>query len=173
MSDIPTLNTERLVLRPARREDAQAYLELRHDHDVARYLLRPPPKSVEEAMASLERMQSVNAWVLARPGEDKLLGVVGLPRLDAANRCSSISFELRRDEWGKGLMGEAVAAVIEHAFAKLGLHRLQAEIDPKNQPSIHLVESLAFVREGILRENVVQNGVYADTAIYARFNPNR
>ena len=175
---VPTITTERLVLRPVRIEDADAYFEMRNDTDVGRYLLRPPPKSVDEALASLKRMESVSAWALTRPGgerggapgSDKLLGTIGLPRLDQENRCTSISFELRRDEWGKGLMGEAAAAIVKHAFETLKLHRIQAEIDPKNAPSIHLAESLGFVREGILRENVFVNGGFADTAIYALFN---
>ena len=168
---VPTLTTERLVLRPARLEDADAYFAMRNDAEVARYLLRPPPKSVDEALAALKRMETVRAWVLTRPGEDALLGTIGLPRFDAENRCTSISFELRRDEWGKGLMGEAAAAVIDHAFTVLKVHRIQAEIDPKNAPSIHLAETLGFVREGILRENVFANGAFTDTAIYALFNP--
>ena len=147
MSDVPTLKTERLVLRPVRIEDADAYFEMRNDTEVARYLLRPPPRSVDEALASLKRMESVNAWALTRAGEDKLLGTIGLPRFDAENRCTSISFELRRDEWGKGLMGEAAATVIQHTFEVLKVHRIQAEIDPKNAPSIHLAETLGFVTE--------------------------
>lgn len=169
MSTVPTLETERLVLRPVRIEDADAYFELRNDTEVARYLVRPPPKSVDEALAALRRMETVLAWALTRPREDKLLGTVGLPRFDAENRSTSISFELRRDEWGKGLMGEAAAAVVKHAFEGLRVHRIQAEIDPKNAPTIHLVETLGFVREGILRENVVVSGGFVDTAIYALF----
>ena len=168
---VPAIKTERLVLRPARIEDADAYFEMRNDTEVGRYLLRPPPKSVDEALASLKRMESIKAWVLTRPGEDKLLGTIGLPRFDAENRCTSISFELRRDEWGKGLMGEAAAAIVKHAFEDLKLHRIEAEIDPNNAPSIHLAETLGFVREGILREHVFANGAFADTAIYALFNP--
>jgi RimJ/RimL family protein N-acetyltransferase len=113
----------------------------------------------------------VKAWVLTRPGEDKLLGTIGLPRFEPDNRCTSISFELRRDEWGPGLLGAAAAAIVKHAFEDLKLHRIQAEIDPKNAPSIHLAESLGFRREGILRENVFVNGAFSDTAIYALFNP--
>ncbi|MBX3230092.1 MAG: GNAT family N-acetyltransferase [Labilithrix sp.] len=167
------LVTERLRLRPVRLEDAQAYYELRRDPEVARFLLRRAPASVDEAQSALARVLESNqpAWALTRVPDDMLLGIVGLPRFDAANRCSSISFELRRDEWGKHLMSEAAARVIEHAFGKLGLHRIQAEIDPKNHPSIHLAETLGFVREGVLRDNVFHDGAYSDTAIYARFAP--
>ena len=52
---------------------------------------------------------------------------------------------------GNGLMREALAAVISHAFRELGLHRLDANIQPYNRRSIALVEGLGFRREGKAR----------------------
>lgn len=168
----PVLDTLRLRLRPVRPSDAQAYLEMRRDPDVGRYLMRAPPESIADAEREISRILSqhtVFGWALVRRDEDKLLGVIGLPRFDRYQKSTSIAFELRRDEWGKGLMGEAANKVIAYAFDKLGVHRIQAEIDPKNSASIHLCETLGFVREGILRDSVYVNGAFADTAIYALF----
>ena len=165
----PTFETLRLRLRQLRATDAQAYMDMRRDPDVGRYLLSPPPESVAAAEREIARIlaQPTYAWVLTRRDEDRLLGVVGLPRLDRRQKSTSIAFELHRDEWGKGLMGEAANKAVSFAFDKLGVHRIQAEIDPKNTASSHLVETLGFVREGILRDSVSVNGTFADTAIYA------
>jgi ribosomal-protein-alanine N-acetyltransferase len=52
---------------------------------------------------------------------------------------------------GKGLMREALAIVVERAFRELGLHRLEANVQPANRRSISLVQALDFTREGTVR----------------------
>ena len=49
---------------------------------------------------------------------------------------------------GRGLMGEAVGLVVSHAFRELGLHRVEANIQPGNEPSRALVKRLGFRQEG-------------------------
>lgn len=49
---------------------------------------------------------------------------------------------------GRGLMSEAVSAVLTYAFRDLGLHRIEANIQPDNKPSIALVKRLGFRKEG-------------------------
>jgi RimJ/RimL family protein N-acetyltransferase len=60
-------------------------------------------------------------------------------------------------------MHEALCAVVDYAFGPLGLRRLEADIDPRNDASIRAVERLGFVREGLLRERWVVAEEISDT----------
>ena len=63
---------------------------------------------------------------------------------------------------GKGLMREGMRLVLKHAFQKLKLHRLEANIQPENRASIELVRRCGFVREGISRRYLKVNGRWKD-----------
>ncbi|HET8698174.1 MAG TPA: GNAT family protein [Gammaproteobacteria bacterium] len=63
---------------------------------------------------------------------------------------------------GAGLMAEGLALVIARAFGELGLHRLEANIQPDNRPSIALVRALGFRREGVVRGYLKIGGRWRD-----------
>lgn len=63
---------------------------------------------------------------------------------------------------GKGLMREGMQLVLKHAFQKLRLHRLEANIQPENRASIRLARSCGFVREGFSRRYLKVNGRWRD-----------
>jgi RimJ/RimL family protein N-acetyltransferase len=73
---------------------------------------------------------------------------------------------LDRAFWGKGYMREAMAALIDHAFRVLRLHRIEADIDPRNSASAKLLKSLHFVHEGHMRERWIVNGEICDTDFF-------
>lgn len=63
-------------------------------------------------------------------------------------------------------MHEALGALISYAFENLALHRLEADIDPRNTASARSLERLGFQREGLLRERWIVAGEVSDTAFY-------
>ena len=79
--------------------------------------------------------------------------------------CSS-DLTLAPAEQGAGLASEAVAAVVDRLFAELGVHRIEASVDPRNVASARVLEKLGFVREGTLREDCVVNGEVSDSWVY-------
>ena len=78
---------------------------------------------------------------------------------------------MRRDLWGRGLAHEALTALLNHAFGAMGLHRLEADIDPRNAASIRSVERLGFKLEGRLRERYFLAGEIQDSVIYGLLAP--
>ena len=62
----------------------------------------------------------------------------------------------------QGLMGQGVSLVVTHAFRQLRLHRVEANIQPKNRPSIDLVDGLGFVKEGLSRRYLKVAGRWRD-----------
>lgn len=81
-----------------------------------------------------------------------MLGTCTLFNVDLAHRRAEVGFALHRDAWGRGLATDALGALIEFSFQALDLHRLEADVDPKNERSLRVLERLGFQREGYLRE---------------------
>ena len=155
---LPTIPAGRVRLRPLADADVPALFAVFSDEQVMRYWSRPPMRDVAEAEALLANIRSSFAerslfqWGVARLADDRVVGTCTLFNLDAGNRRAEIGYALARDCWGQGLMSEALASLVAYAFGPLDLARLEADVDPRNGPSIRIIEKLGFVREGLLRE---------------------
>jgi RimJ/RimL family protein N-acetyltransferase len=146
--------------------------EIFGDPVVCRYWSRPPLRDVTEA-AYLHREiidyfteRSLFQWGIADLADDRVIGTCTLSSLSPQHRRAEVGFALARTGWGKGLMAEALPALIGFAFNALDLHRLEADVDPRNTRSISLLEGAGFRREGLLRERYQLNGEIQDALFY-------
>ena len=174
---LPTLDATRLKLRPLTEADVPALFAIFGDSEVMRYWSHPAMTDIAEAEALLRDIQhhaeaeTLFQWGIARREDDVVIGTCTLCRIDREHRRGELGYILRRDHWGRGFATEALTAVIHHAFETLGLHRLEADIDPRNPRSIRLVERLGFKAEGRLRERYFVAGEIQDSAIYGLLEP--
>jgi [ribosomal protein S5]-alanine N-acetyltransferase len=165
-------DTQRLRLRPLRMEDAGDLFEIWSDSEAMRYFSFQPMQSIEQAeeriagklQFSTARRDLICAVELKSTSE--VIGDCALFNAVAHSQRAEIGFCLKRKHWGKGYMVEAVTALIGHGFEQIGLRRLEADVDPRNQSSISLLERLGFKREGFLRERWMINGQAMDTVLY-------
>jgi RimJ/RimL family protein N-acetyltransferase len=154
----PVLTTERLVLREVAEHDVDAVFEMESDPVAMRYWSKPPMRDIAEARAAVERAMGFFAarvglrWSISRPADDRMLGHLSLFNFSEQSGRAEIGYGLARRHWGQGFMHEALTAVVDHAFGPLGLRRLEADIEPRNQASLRALERLGFAREGLLRE---------------------
>ncbi len=167
----PTLESERLRLRPYRADDARAIFAIYGDPEVTRYWSFAAWTDLAQAHAYLAARQameapSVYAWAVAERDSDKLIGTTTLFSLSGPHRRAEIGYSLVRARQGQGLAGEALRCVITHAFAELGLERIEADVDPRNEASWKLLERLGFRREGLLRNRWRVDGEVSDSYIY-------
>lgn len=175
--EVPTLQTERLILRPHEQRDAEAIHDMRVQPGALDHMTLQPPASLAQIEAMVARFCSQNGWstvgwTAVDRASGRFVGMLGVLRIDAHNASAEVGYEVHRAWQRQGLAREAVAAAVEHAFGALGLHRLVLYIDPQNQPSIRVAESLGFAREGLLRQHERhQDGRWLDSLIYARINP--
>jgi RimJ/RimL family protein N-acetyltransferase len=145
--DIPTLETERLRLRPLRAADFEDYAAMNADPEVQRYRHDPVPWDRGRSWRHLAFL--VGHWHLGKPGmwavehreAGAFLGVVGY-----AEPADWPGFELAgalaRPFWGRGYAGEAARAALEHAFEVLKKEKVISLVAPANRASIRLVERL-------------------------------
>lgn len=168
---LPTLCAERIELRALSVADVPALFELFGDPAVTRYWSWSAFERIEQAadlFAQIERGfadKAIFQWGIADRANGRVIGTTTLYQLDWRHQRGEIGFALRRDRWGQGLAGEAVARVIDFAFDELDLHRLEADADPRNAGSLKLLEREGFRREGLLRERYHVNGEIQDAAL--------
>ena len=78
---------------------------------------------------------------------------------------AELGFALARPYWGKRYAREALTILLEHAFGTLGLRRIEADVDPRNQGSLHTLDALGFRREGYLRQRGRVAGELQDSVL--------
>jgi ribosomal-protein-alanine N-acetyltransferase len=174
----PNLTTERLLLRQLILEDEATIFKLRSDESVSKFLTRPLCKTIEEARAFINKINTGIHnnewlyWVLTMKNNNALIGTICLWNISKEHARAEVGFELFPDSQGKGFMQEALTAVLDHVFNILQLHSIEAVVSPGNLSSIKILEKNNFVREGYFKENFYHNGKFVDTAVYSLLNPN-
>ena len=168
---LPTLESPRLRLRPYRQDDARAIYALYSDPVVTRYWSFPAWTRREQASDYLAARMAletpaVYAWALAAREGDRLIGTTTLFSLSGPHKRAEIGYSLLPARQGQGLATEALRAVLGHAFGPLGLERIEADVDPRNEPSWRLLEKLGFRREGLLRNRWRVDGEVCDSFLY-------
>ena len=168
----PTLQTERLQLRPFTEADADALFALHSDANVLRFWDAPPwtePARAERFLATCRQM--VDDGTGARLAFDRLsdgafLGWCSLAKWNPTFRSASMGYCLGEAAWGHGYATEAARAVLTWGFETLDLNRVQAEVDTRNAASARVLEKLGFVREGTLRANCIVNDEVSDSWVF-------
>lgn len=174
-----TLTTARLILRPLRHEDAQALFAIWSDPEAMRFFPFGAMTSLEQATDRVSRKLNTSAsgqdfiCVLELRATGEVVGDCALFNANEQCRRAEIGFSLKRKHWGNGLMQEAAFALIEHGFSTLQLHRIEADIDPRNSASARLLERLGFIREGLLRERWIVGDEVSDSALYGLLERDR
>jgi RimJ/RimL family protein N-acetyltransferase len=95
-----------------------------------------------------------------------VIGTCTLFRIDPRHRHAEIGYALRSDHWGRGIASEAVALVLDWAFRRLDLQRVEADIDPRNDGSRQLLARLGFSSEGVMRQRFFVGDEATDSEIF-------
>jgi len=146
----PVLETNRLQLRSLMAEDAEAISILRSDPQVNIYLNRPATLTMEEATAYISKIttgvqqQQWMYWAIELKNSPGLIGTICLWNFVPENDKAEIGYELSPAYQGKGLMQEAVEAVIRFGFEEMKLQLITALVKPGNEKSRQLLERQHF-----------------------------
>jgi [ribosomal protein S5]-alanine N-acetyltransferase len=173
----PVLQTERLLLRQLTDDDTNDFFQLRSDERVMKYIDRPLHKTIDETkelMKSSIRMyeagEGIN-WGITFKDDPKLIGTIGYYRMIKEYFRVEIGYLLSADHWRKGIMNEAMDAVIDYGFTKMKAHTIIADINPNNAASMMILEKKGFVKEAYFKDSYYINGQFEDAAIYTLFAP--
>ncbi len=175
----PVIVTSRLLLREVTIADAAALFLLRSDPAVLRYLDKDPEKTVDETIGLINRVKKDKEnndgilWGITVKDSDTLVGTICFWRMQKEHYRAEIGYALHPAQQGKGIMDEAIKAVLQYGFETMQLHSVEANVNPANDASIKLLERNGFVKEAHFRENYYYNGKFLDSVIYSLISPKR
>jgi len=156
--EAPRIETERLVLRPWRKDDFRPYFEILQQPEVHRHF-GPEPMGLEEcwrrlsAAVGMWNLLGFGGWAVARKSDGRLVGMLSLFNAWRAlepqfGEEPEMGWIFASEVHGHGMAGEACRAVLEWAEANLRPTPIWAIIAPENEPSLRLAVKLGFERVG-------------------------
>lgn len=168
LTSLTTLITDRLRIRQMQIEDADALYLIKSNPVVTSRYGQMPHRSVDETgawiqrcLADYERRGTV-VWIFTFKHEDIAVGECCFWNFDRDFLCAEIGYELHPVHWNKGIMKEALSAILTYGFIELGLHRIEANPLATNEPSQRLLIKLGFKHEGTLRQRHFFGGRFED-----------
>jgi RimJ/RimL family protein N-acetyltransferase len=167
------IETQRLILRRFRLEDAEdMYHNWASDPEVTRYLTWPVHASVEvtksllaDWVARYEDGGTFN-WVMEDKETGKAIGNISVVKLNERTEAADMGYCMSRAYWGRGLMPEALTAVINYLFDVVGLNRIAACHDVNNPKSGRVMAKASMTFEGILHSAGRNNQGFCDVGRY-------
>ena len=168
------LETSRLILRRAIREDADPmFRNWASDPEVTKFLTWPPHANIgvtqtvlESWLAEYEKADYYQ-WMIVLKEIGEPIGSISVVRQNDAVEEAEIGYCIGSQWWHKGVMSEALSAVIEYLFTEVGMNRIAARHDPNNPHSGGVMRKCGMVYEGTTRASDKNNQGICDAAHYA------
>jgi ribosomal-protein-alanine N-acetyltransferase len=170
--ELPTLETERLILRKIQPNDMEELNTLLADEDITKWLGINVHKSNEDTKEFIEDViqhaasESPNPWGLVHKKDNKLIGYAGFCSVDSVGT-AMIWYAVLKHYWGQKLAPEALKKIIDCGFHDINFNRIEGYSILKNDRSSRVMEKCGMVYEGTLRECGYVNGGYCTSKLYA------
>lgn len=107
-------------------------------------------------------------FLLTEKTTNSIIGRCGLHNWNKEHHRAEIGYNISDENFKrKGLMTEAVSSIIDYGFNELNLHRIEALVGSNNVPSLKIIESHHFTREGFLRQHYFVADKFEDSVVYS------
>jgi ribosomal-protein-serine acetyltransferase len=158
MSSRRPLRTPRLVLEPTSASHAEGMwaavaASLNELGPWMPWAVDPTRAETGAFTSTCERRWGESLWNFTILLSGEVVGSIGLDDYDALVSSCTLGYWLRSDLAGRGYMTEAAAAVVDFAFDKLGIHRIELQAGVANRASARVAEKVGFRRAGLLRHS--------------------
>ncbi len=170
---MPTLTTQRLVLRKLTLSDAQDIYTYSSDERVARYVLWDAHRSISESRFFIRilqrsyRMMEETSYGIVLRDTGRVIGTIGFANINREHGCAEVGYSLAYDCWNRGYMTEALMARLRYGFETLHFHRIEAMHDVRNPASGRVMEKCAMREEGVLCDKLYAKGEHITVKLYA------
>ena len=168
-----TIETQRLILRRAELTDAEAmFRNWASDPEVTKYLTWPPHTSLEVSRRILENWVEANAqidryhWMIVLKELGQPIGSITVVEHRDDIGEAEVGYCIGKQWWHKGLVTEAMMAVMGYLFDQVGMNRVEARHDLNNPHSGGVMKKCGMRYEGTLRRADRNNQGICDTAVY-------
>ncbi|MCY2685635.1 GNAT family N-acetyltransferase [Salinimicrobium sp. TH3] len=171
--DFPNLTTSRLNLRQITGDDLEnIYKGLSHPEVIkyygVNYKTLDATREQLEWYEELERSQTGIWWAITLAEDNEFCGAIGFNNRSREHKKAELGFWLLPKYWSRGFVQESMEVVLDHAFQKLDLHRIEAFVETENISSQNALEKQHFKQEGIMRDSEIKNGRFISVAVYAK-----
>ncbi|MCX6649670.1 MAG: GNAT family protein [Candidatus Bathyarchaeota archaeon] len=171
LEKFPSLITSRLALREYSVSDLGELQSLLSNEEVMHFsgldLTKSKKNSESEALwfRQLRLSGSGIRWVITLQGDGRYIGDIGYLNHVKEHQRAEVSYKLSRRHWGRGIMSEAMVAVLRCGFEVMSLNRVEAMVNKENEASLRLLEKHGFQVEGVLREYERLNSIPRDMVL--------
>lgn len=168
------IETERLILKGFSPDDMKVLFENYPKPEIKKILgHRSEEEYLKEESKYKNGYASYNRsfilFLLTDKSTGTIIGRCGLHNWNADHRRAEIGYTMEDENHKrKGLMAEAVEAIIGYGFKQMDLNRIEALVGPNNIPSLRLMEKNHFIREGVLRNHYYISGVFEDSVMFSK-----
>ncbi len=144
-----TIESTRLILRPFSIKDVEDVFLYASDEIVTKYLTWPPHTDISQTKKIVKEffMDKPGVFAIELKSERKCIGCIEL-RIYTEHDKASFGYVLNRKYWNKGYMTEALKRIIDFAFSKLGLNRIEATHYVGNEGSGRVMQKCGMIYEG-------------------------
>lgn len=167
------LETSRLAIRSFTSSDIDKVYEGLSHPDVIKYY-GVSYSSLEHTKIQMKWFQDLESaklgkWFAITDRESKIfMGAIGLSAWDHDHDKAELGFWLLPEFWKKGIVSEALEAIVQYAKEVMKLHRIEAEVETENDASLRTLLKSGFELEGIKRESEFKNGRYISMYFVAK-----
>jgi len=172
-TDLPNLETERLILRKVTADDLEDMYLYASNEDVAKYVTWNTHKTITDTKEFFEFISNkyenhqVAPWGIELKETGKFIGTVDYVWWQPSQKMAETGYVLSKDYWGKGITTEAVKEIIRFGFNEMDLVRIQAKCFVENIGSSRVMEKSGMQFEGVIRKGMFVKGQHQDLKLYS------
>lgn len=172
-SDLPTLETERLILRKVTKEDIEDMYLYGSDEEVSKYVTWNTHETIADTKGFVEFVlnkyenKQMSPWGIEYKENGKFIGTIDFVWWQPNHKIAEIGYVISKDYWGKGLTTEVAKELVKFGFEEMDLVRVQARCDVENIASARVMEKAGMTFEGIIRKGIFVKGEHRDLKMYS------
>jgi len=171
--DLPTLETERLILRKVTIEDLEDMHLYGSDEEVSKFVTWNTHETISDTKGFIDFVlnkyenKQVSPWGIEYKENGKFIGTIDFVWWQPNHKIAEIGYVISKEYWGKGLTTEVAKEIIEFGFEEMDLVRIQARCDVENIGSARVMEKAGMSFEGIIRKGICVKGKHPDLKMYS------
>ena len=175
---LPTLSTERLILRKLVYSDKNDIFSYAKNPEVSKYVIW---ETHETEFDSLEFLNIVYEaynknrpapWGIQLKNDSRIIGTAGFVDWDKEKKEAEIGYALSQKHWNKGFITEAVKEIIKFGFENMDLEKITSRCKPENTGSYKILEKCGFDYDGTVKKQFFMKGSLHDMRMYSFSNEN-
>ncbi|WP_096185725.1 GNAT family N-acetyltransferase [Evansella halocellulosilytica] len=172
-NDLPTLETERVLLRKFTLDDANDMFDYSSVPEVSKFVPWETHTTLEDSKGFISYIikryeeGKLAPWAIELKENEKVIGTIDFVAWFPQHYRAEIGFILSNEHWGRGLIPEAANEVIQFGFNKMELNKIKAPCMVENVQSQRVLRKLGMTLEGILKDEYFIKGKFRDIAVYS------